>query len=184
MIVDDGNVVTHYARDKARSHDRIVRSVEACMGRYLCNIHPSIMRVSIGSDHAGFRLKERVKEHLSGRGAATDDRGTHSDASVDYPDFAHAVASAVVNGEAELGIVICGSGNGVNISANRHRGVRSALAWRPDVAALARQHNDANVLALPARFISEQEALAIVDAFVDASFEGGRHQRRVEKIEN
>jgi ribose 5-phosphate isomerase B len=102
---------------------------------------------------------------------------------VDYPDFAHAVANAVSADKEALGIVICGSGNGVNISANRHPGIRSALAWNPQVAALAREHNDANVLALPARFVSMAEAEAIVDAFLAARFEGGRHQRRVEKIE-
>lgn len=102
---------------------------------------------------------------------------------MDYPDYAHAVAAAVAGEEGSLGIVICGSGNGVNISANRHRGIRAALAWNPEVAALAREHNDANVLALPARYITESEADAIVTAFLSARFEGGRHQRRIQKIE-
>src|SRR5690606_33110287 len=101
----------------------------------------------------------------------------------DYPGYAHAVAKAVLGTEADLGIVICGSGNGVNITANRHAGIRSALAWMPEVARLARQHNNANVLALPARFIGAREAAAIVDAFLDSDFEGGRHQRRVSAIE-
>jgi ribose 5-phosphate isomerase B len=102
---------------------------------------------------------------------------------VDYPDFAHPVAAAVAADNNALGVLICGSGNGVNITANKHAGVRSALAWSPELATLARQHNNANIIALPARFISPQEAVAIVDAFLDAQFEGGRHQRRVEKIE-
>ena len=141
------------------------------------------MHIVIGSDHAGFDLKHQLKEYLRARGMVVSDKGTHVKDSVDYPDFAHAVAGAVVSDPNLLGIIICGSGNGVNISANRHKGVRSALAWTPEVAKLAREHNNANVLALPARFISLEEAKAIVDAYLDATFEGGRHQRRVEKIE-
>ncbi len=128
-------------------------------------------------------MKQAVKEHLRQLGHEVVDKGTHVHDSVDYPDFAHAVASSVAEVPGTLGIVICGSGNGVNITANKHAGVRSALAWTPEIAALARQHNDANVLALPARFISPEVAMAIVDAFLATSFEGGRHQRRVEKIE-
>lgn len=139
--------------------------------------------ITIGSDHAGIDLKYHLKEHLRARGYEVTDKGTHVKESVDYPDFAHAVAEVVAAREGELGIVICGSGNGVNITANKHAGVRSALAWKPEIAILARQHNNANILALPARFISEAEAETIVDAFLDASFEGGRHQRRVELIE-
>lgn len=141
------------------------------------------MHIVIGSDHAGFDLKHQLKEYLRARGMEVSDKGTHVKDSVDYPDFAHAVAGAVVSDPNLLGIIICGSGNGVNISANRHKGVRSALAWIPEVAKLAREHNNANVLALPARFVSLEEAKAIVDAYLDATFEGGRHQRRVEKIE-
>lgn len=141
------------------------------------------LRLVIGGDHAGTDLKKALKEHLVGHGAEVFDVGTNSHESVDYPDFAHAVAQGVANGSADLGILICGSGNGVNITANKHPGIRSALAWNPEIAALARQHNDANVLALPARSITNQEAQAIVDAFLEAHFEGGRHQRRVEKIE-
>lgn len=111
------------------------------------------------------------------------DHGTHGLHSVDYPDFAHAVAQCVSADPLDLGIVLCGSGNGVNIAANKHKGVRSALAWNPEVAALARQHNNANVLALPARFISTEVAIACVEAFFNARFEGGRHQIRVDKIE-
>lgn len=141
------------------------------------------MHILIGSDHAGFDLKHLLKDHLRALGHEVTDKGTHVKDSVDYPDYAHAVAQAVANEPHALGIVICGSGNGVNISANRHPGIRSALAWSAEVAGLAREHNDANVLALPARFISDGEAERIVDAFLNAKFEGGRHQRRVEKIE-
>lgn len=157
------------------SHDPIVEKGEG--------IFVSIMeRIIIGSDHAGIDLKHYLKDHLKHLGYEVLDKGTHTHDSVDYPDFAHAVAKEVAGGGV-LGLLICGSGNGVNISANRHRGIRSALAWTPEIAALARQHNNANILALPARFVSEGEARAIVDAFLAAKFEGGRHQRRVEKIE-
>jgi ribose 5-phosphate isomerase B len=141
------------------------------------------MNISIGSDHAGFELKEFLKRHLLLSGHEVTDRGTMSTDSTDYPDQAHAVAEDVSNGSSGLGVVICGSANGVNITANKHHGVRSAIAWRPDVAALARQHNNANVLALPARFVDNGEAVMILDAFLAAEFEGGRHERRVKKIE-
>ncbi len=142
------------------------------------------MRIIIGSDHAGFELKEYLKDHLNGSGHTVADKGTTSLDSVDYPTFAHAVADAVAKKEGDIGVVICGSGNGVNITANKHEGVRSALGWLPEVASLARQHNNANVLALPARFISNEEGVSILDAFLGAEFEGGRHLRRVEGIEN
>lgn len=141
------------------------------------------MRIAIGSDHAGFRLKDLLVKHLRGSGRAVDDKGTMSEASTDYPDYAHAVAKEVAAGKVELGIVICGSGNGVNITANKHHGVRSALAWNVEIAQLARQHNNANILALPARYITVEEAIAITEAFLTTSFEGGRHQRRVSAIE-
>lgn len=140
-------------------------------------------RIALGGDHAGFTLRKYLADHLTASGLEVLDEGAPGPESVDYPDYAHRVADDVANGKAELGVVVCGSGNGVNITANKHHGIRSALAWNPEVAALARQHNDANVLALPARFINETEALAIVDAFLMAKFEGGRHQRRIEKIE-
>lgn len=141
------------------------------------------MRISIGSDHAGFTMKQALIEHLQKQGSTVVDRGTNGPSSVDYPDFAHAVARDVQDHQADLGIVLCGSANGVNITANKHNGVRSAIAWNEEVARLARAHNDANVLALPARFIGNEEAMHIADAFVHGQFEGGRHQRRVEKIE-
>ncbi|MCB0765591.1 MAG: ribose 5-phosphate isomerase B [Flavobacteriales bacterium] len=141
------------------------------------------MHILIGSDHAGFDLKHQLKDHLRALGHEVTDKGTHVKDSVDYPDYAHAVATGVQGAPGELGILICGSGNGVNISANRHKGVRAALAWNPEVARLAREHNNANVLSLPARFITTEAAMDIVDAFLAGKFEGGRHQRRVEKIE-
>ncbi len=141
------------------------------------------MHILIGSDHAGFDLKHQLKDHLRSLGHEVTDKGTHVKDSVDYPDHAHAVAEGVSGSADTLGILICGSGNGVNISANRHKGIRAALAWEPGIAALARAHNDANILSLPARFISTELAITIVDAFLAGKFEGGRHQRRVEKIE-
>ncbi len=140
------------------------------------------MNISLGSDHAGYQLKDKIVKHLEDKGIKTKDFGTHGDASVDYPDFGHPVATDVTSGMADLGIVICGSGNGINMSVNKHKGIRSALCWNEELASLARQHNNANVLALPARFISEEMGIKIVDAFLDADFEGGRHQRRVDKI--
>ena len=140
------------------------------------------MKIAIGADHAGYGLKEVVKKLLSVKGIEIEDFGAYSEASVDYPDFAHPVAIAVESNACDLGIVICGSGNGINMAVNKHQGVRSALCWEPELASLARQHNNANVLALPARFISEEKALACVKAFLEASFEGGRHEGRVNKI--
>lgn len=141
------------------------------------------MKIAIGADHAGFELKEKVKLYLQKKGVEVKDFGTNSLERVDYPDFAHPVASAVENKQVDLGIVICGSGNGVNITANRHRGVRSALCWNEEIAVLARQHNNANVMALPARYMDEQEARKCIDAFLSTPFEGGRHTERVQKIE-
>ena len=140
------------------------------------------MKIAIGADHAGFELKTEVIDHLKNKGFTVEDFGAYSSESVDYPDFAHPVANAVESGSAALGVVICGSGNGINMAVNKHQGIRSALCWLPELAALARQHNNANVLALPARFISSKDAIACVDAFFDSTFEGGRHARRVDKI--
>ena len=138
------------------------------------------MKLAIGCDHAGFSLKEFLKSNFN----EIDwlDKGCYSPDSVDYPDFAHAVARSIEDKETELGILICGSGNGISIAANKHAGIRAAIAWKPELASRARQHNDANILSLPARFISESEAIEIVKAFLEASFEGGRHQTRVDKI--
>lgn len=142
-----------------------------------------ITRIAIGADHAGFEEKEKIKKTLDELGIEYDDVGTASSDSVDYPDFARRVAERVARGEAEQGLLFCGSGTGMAISANKVKGVRAAVAWSPDIARLAREHNNANVLALPARFVSEDEATAIVKAWFAADFEGGRHERRVEKIE-
>jgi ribose 5-phosphate isomerase B len=138
--------------------------------------------IAIGSDHAGFKLKESIKDYLTGKGFKLKDYGTYSEDRADYPDFAHPVALAVENQELDLGILICGSGNGINMAANKHQGIRSALCWNKELAELARQHNNANIIALPARFISEAEAKQCVDAFIDTEFEGGRHTDRINKI--
>jgi len=139
-------------------------------------------KIAIGGDHAGFEHKTRIFEMLKQKGFEIKDMGPNSEESVDYPDFAHPVATLVEKGEADFGILVCGSGNGVAMSANKHQGVRAALCWNKELGVLARQHNDANILCLPARFISYPEAANIVTAFVEADFEGGRHQRRVDKI--
>ena len=138
--------------------------------------------IPIGADHAGFQLKETIIKHLTAKGMHLEDFGCHSEQSIDYPDYAHPVATKVEANEGMLGILICGSGNGISMTANKHQGIRSALCWKPEIAALARQHNNANILTLPARFLSEAEALEIVDTFFSTDFEGGRHQNRVEKI--
>lgn len=139
-------------------------------------------KIAIASDHAGFKLKEVIKDYLLKLNYEVDDKGTFSEDSVDYPDFAHKVGFDVDRGLVETGIVICGSGNGVNMTVNKYAGVRSALCWNSEIAHLARLHNDANILALPARFITTEEALRCVDAFLNTDFEGGRHVNRVKKI--
>ncbi len=140
------------------------------------------MKIATGSDHAGFKLKEVVRKYLLEKGVEVKDFGTYNEYSVDYPDFAHPVANAVENKEVDFGIIMCGSGNGINMAANKHKGIRAALSWNAEIAKLARQHNDANILTLPGRFIEEEEALKAVDVFLETAFEGGRHQKRVEKI--
>ena len=138
--------------------------------------------IGLASDHAGFPLKEQVKEWLAAKGYDYKDFGTYSTESCDYPTFAHALATAIEQGEMEKGIAICGSGNGINMTLNHHAGIRSALCWQPEIAELARQHNDANVLVMPGRFIDEATAKKCVDTFLDTAFEGGRHQRRIDAI--
>ncbi|MFM7193983.1 MAG: ribose 5-phosphate isomerase B [Bacteroidota bacterium] len=140
------------------------------------------MTIAIGSDHAGFELKQLISGWLTEQGHAVTDLGTHSADSVDYPDFAHPVANAVETGRCERGILVCGSGNGVCMTANKHAGIRAALCWTPELAALSRQHNNANILCLPARFISAETGLTMVGVFVNTAFEGGRHEGRVGKI--
>lgn len=138
--------------------------------------------VGLASDHAGYPLKEYVKQYLDARGIQWKDFGTHSEASCDYPDYAHPLAYAVEAGEVYPGIAICGSGEGISMTLNKHQGVRAGLCWMPEIAHLIRQHNDANVLVMPGRFISNDEARAIMDEFFATDFEGGRHQKRVDKI--
>lgn len=140
------------------------------------------MTFAIGSDHAGYAIKQKIKEHLNEKGYKIKDFGAFSEEASDYPDFAHPVANAVENMEFTYGIVVCGSGNGVNMVVNKHEGIRSALCWNKEVAHIVRLHNNANICALPGRFINEDEAIEIVDEFVKTDFEGGRHLRRVNKI--
>ena len=140
------------------------------------------MKIAIGNDHAGVKTKNAIVTYLKGKGIEVENFGTDSNDSVDYPDFGHAVGTAVASGEAALGIVICGSGNGIAMTVNKHAGVRCAVCWTKEIAALARAHNDANVISIPARFTAVPQAVEMVATFLDTPFEGGRHQRRVEKI--
>jgi ribose 5-phosphate isomerase B len=146
---------------------------------------PKIMakKIALAADHAGYEEKEKLKKTLDQMGVAYDDMGTDSSESVDYPDYARKVADAVARGDYEQGILVCGSGTGMAIAANRVHGVRAAVAWNEEIARLARQHNNANVLSIAARFTPDDEVKKIVKAWFDADFEGGRHERRVEKIE-
>ena len=140
-------------------------------------------RIPIASDHAGFEMKEHLRVALEQLGYEVEDIGTHSAASTDYPDWAHPLAEKVERGEAARGVLLCGTGLGMSYAANRHHGVRAAVSWTPEIAELARKHNDANVLVLPARFVSEGQAVEILKAFLATPFEGGRHANRVKKIE-
>jgi ribose 5-phosphate isomerase B len=140
------------------------------------------MKISIGNDHAGPDYKKAIVEYLEAKGHQVINHGTNSFDSVDYPDFGHPVAVDVESGKAQFGIVICGSGNGIAMTANKHQCIRAALCWTKEISALARQHNDANVVSIPARFTSIQQAIEIVDTFLTTDFEGGRHANRVNKI--
>lgn len=140
------------------------------------------MKISIGNDHAGTEYKNFISDYLKAEGHQLSNHGTDSDESVDYPDFVHPVARDVEEGRADFGIIICGSGNGANMTANKHQGVRSALCWNNEIVALARQHNNANVLSIPARFTAIPQALEMVKTFLETEFEGGRHAKRVGKI--
>ena len=141
------------------------------------------MNISIGNDHAGTDYKLELLSYLTTQGHTVTNHGTDDEDSMDYPDTIHPVAEDVSNQKSDIGIIICGSGNGANMTANKHKSIRSALCWNSQIAALARQHNNANILSLPARFISLDEAKEIVDLFLSTEFEGGRHQRRIEKID-
>ena len=140
------------------------------------------MQISIGNDHAGTDLKTLIQEYLENEGHYVNNHGTDDETSVDYPDFVHPVAQDVIDENATFGIIICGSGNGANMTANKHQKIRSALCWNEEVTQLARQHNNANVLSIPSRFVTKEKALQFVKLFLTTSFEGGRHQRRIEKI--
>jgi len=139
-------------------------------------------KLAIVSDHAGYFLKEKLLKYLIKNQYEIKDFGSFSEESVDYPDFGHPLAKAISSGEFELGISICGTGNGINMTVNKHPGIRSALCWSEEIGRLARAHNDANICALPGRFLSESEAFLIVKTFLNTDFEGGRHKRRVDKI--
>jgi len=140
-------------------------------------------KLVIGCDHAGYALKVRLTKYLENKGYSLKDVGTNSEDRVDYPDFGHALASTIIEEEVKFGLLMCGTGNGINMSVNKHAGIRAALCWNPEVAKLARQHNNANVISLPARLITFEDATQIVDAFLNNSFEGGRHEARVNKID-
>ncbi|MEP1033939.1 ribose 5-phosphate isomerase B [Ekhidna sp.] len=140
------------------------------------------MKIAIGGDHAGFQYKERLVRHLEDQGHTIEDFGPSTDGSVDYPDHVHPLASSIASEDCDLGILICGSGNGVAMTANKHENVRAALCWNAELASLARQHNNANVICLAARFLAYEYAETLVDTFVETTFEGGRHERRVNKI--
>jgi len=140
------------------------------------------MTISIGNDHAGVDLKNHIVKHLNSRGFTIIDKGTNTDKSVDYPDFIHPVSKEIEEEKSNIGIIICGTGNGAAMTANKRKNIRAALCWNKEISKLARQHNDANILSIPSRFLSNSEAIEIVDAFIKTDFEGGRHQRRIEKI--
>ena len=140
------------------------------------------MNISIGNDHAGVNLKEKIINHLEQKGHQLYNHGTNGEESVDYADFIHPVARDVVENKSELGIVVCGSGNGAAMTANKHQKIRAALCWSAEISKLSRQHNDANILSIPARFVNTEQALEMVDLFITTTFEGGRHQKRIEKI--
>ncbi|MFT4762553.1 MAG: ribose 5-phosphate isomerase B [Paraglaciecola sp.] len=142
----------------------------------------NVKTIAIGCDHAGYDYKDSIIAMLKEMGIEILDFGTNSLDSVDYPDFIHPVAESIETGKAQLGVIICGSGNGVAMTANKHQGIRAAICWQNDISVLARQHNDANVISIPARFVSEHLAKSMVKLFVETPFEGGRHQRRVDKI--
>ena len=142
----------------------------------------SNMKLAIGNDHAGTEYKFEIVSYLKDNGIEVVNFGTDDDQSMDYPDTIHPVAEAVESGNADLGIIICGSGNGAAMTANHHKKIRAALCWNDELVSLARQHNDANILAIPARFVSEADAMSMVQTFLETPFEGGRHQRRVDKI--
>ncbi len=140
------------------------------------------LRIAIGADHGGYEMKNYLIDYLKGKGFFAKDFGTNAGDSVDYPDFAHPISTAVKNGEYDYGILVCGTGNGMAITANKHEGIRAGLAWNEEVGALVKRHNNANVICLPGRFVSNDTAVGILEAFFNAQFEGDRHERRINKI--
>tara|TARA_A100001015_G_C14837200_1_gene650964 strand:- start:462 stop:896 length:435 start_codon:yes stop_codon:yes gene_type:complete len=141
------------------------------------------MKIAIGNDHAGLGVKEKIQEHLEKKGHQVVNKGYDGKESVDYPDFIHPVAKDVREKKADIGVIVCGSGNGAAMTANKHKGVRAAICWSKEIAALAKQHNNANIISIPSRFLNEKEILKIIDVFIKEGFEGGRHQRRIKKID-
>ena len=141
------------------------------------------MKIAIGNDHAGVEVKRKIENHLSEKGHTVINKGYDGKESVDYPDYIHPVSLEVKEKKAQIGIIICGSGNGAAMTANKHKGVRAAICWSEEIAELARQHNDANIISIPSRFLSVEETISIVEAFIKTDFEGGRHKRRIDKID-
>ena len=141
------------------------------------------MKIAIGNDHAGVEVKRKIENYLSEKGHTVINKGSDGKESVDYPDFIHPVSIEVKEKKAEIGIIICGSGNGAAMTANKHKGIRAAICWNEEIAELARQHNDANIVSVPSRFLSEEEIIKIIEVFIKTSFDGGRHKRRIEKID-
>ena len=141
------------------------------------------MKIAIGNDHAGVEIKRKIERYLSQKGYTVINKGYDGKESVDYPDYIHPVSLEVKEKKAQIGIIICGSGNGAAMTANKHKGVRAAICWSEEIAELARQHNDANIISIPSRFLSEEEIINIIEVFIKTSFEGGRHKRRIDKID-
>ena len=142
------------------------------------------MKIAIGNDHAGVEVKRKIERYLSQKGHTVINKGYDGKESVDYPDFIHPVSLDVKEKKVDLGVIVCGSGNGAAMTANKHKGVRAAICWSEEIAALAKQHNNANIISIPSRFLDEKEIIKILDVFIEEEFEGGRHQRRIKKIDN
>ena len=141
------------------------------------------MKIAIRNDHAGVEVKEKIRDHLEKKGPQVINKGYDGEESVDYPDFIHPVSKEIKEKKAEIGVIVCGSGNGAAMTANKHKGVRAAICWSEEIAALAKHHNNANIISIPSRFLNEKEIIKIIDVFIEAEFEGGRHERRVKKID-
>ncbi len=142
------------------------------------------MIIAIGNDHAGVGVKEKIQQHLKEKGHKVINKGYDGVESVDYPDFIHPVSIEVKEKKAEIGVIVCGSGNGAAMTANKHKGIRAAICWSEEIASLAKQHNNANVISIPSRFLKEEEIIKIIDVFIEEKFEGGRHERRIKKIDS